>query len=367
MKGCLAKTLVSGALALAVLAGAWIVLERRSTSVLEEARARWDASGAPQGANQVLPPIDAAQDAGPIYTQVARSWASAGADKSAHEAQVRERMHAAAQLSACRLWRADMRDLDAQTIAGLAALTQDCLLPAADRAQAAGDADGAWTAIESVLALAAHLREDPLVASLVLSRVIAAQGFEKLRAFLGVLPLDAAHARQLLASVQRLHPEFDVLRALDGERVLVAEPAWESLVGERALLAPWRRLDEKQYLELAELAREQLASKPWEPLAVPEVPEIYPVTRVMSAGFAKLGGAWVLEERHARDLAEIALRLAIARAESGRYPDELAELGAHPIEPVSRRGYSYTRDGAGCTLALPEGPHSAGTTWSLPR
>jgi len=77
----------------------------------------------------------------------------------------------------------------------------------------------------------------------------------------------------------------------------------------------------------------------------------------MNSGFPQLSGARVLEERHARDLAEIALRLALARAESGSYPATLAALGDLPREPLTNTPYAYARAGEGYTLA----------SWAVPR
>jgi hypothetical protein len=373
VKPWLARTLLWSAIALVLLAGLWLLLDSKWSGEVGRLRARSSAS-----VERLLPPIDPAQDAGPIYAEVGRVWGSwyMGGEHplatdshpsyldSPEFAHIEELMHAAAEKPHCRLFQREQRSFEPNIFHGLGVLSSSFLLPAVRH----GDEQDAWRRLDSLLALSAHLREDPLILSLLLSRALASRSLDELRASIAQIPLAAEEARRLLASVQRLHPESDVVRALDGERVLFAEPAWDSIVEGKfpsglwmradladslrlKVLRPWRLLDEAKYFELLEATRARLAANPWEELPTPELPDVFPITRIMNSGFPQLSGARVLEERHARDLAEIALRLALARAESGSYPATLDALGELPREPLTNTPYAYARAGEGYTLA----------------
>jgi hypothetical protein len=398
VKPWLARTLLGSAIALALLAGLWLLLDAKWSGEVERLRARPSASVA-----ELLPPIDPAQDAAPIYVEVGqawRSWQKAEQHESPKHVEIVslegfrpedhplapdphpayldapeflrivQQMQAAAQKPHCRLWRLAERELEPGTFPALAILSQSYLLPAALHAAENGDEQGAWAQFESVLVLGPHLREDPLILSLLLSSAVARNSLGVLPRILERAPLAADQARRLLAIVRRLHPEQDVLRAFDGERVLFAEPAWDSIVEGRLptgiwmctdladslklkFLRPWRLLDEAKYFELQEAARAGMVASPWQAQPEPEIPDLFPIAQILGGGFRKLTGAWVLEERHARDLAEITLRLALAHEESGSYPPALDALGELPCEPLTGRPYSYTRAGAGYSLALP--------------
>ena len=398
MKSWLAKTLLWSAIALVVFAGLWMLLDSKWSGEVERLRARPSAS-----VEELLPPIDPADDAGPLYAEAWRAWAKlehAAFDvrtntspptngvaldlqtftaidipqemetESPEIAPIEELLHAAAGKRHCRLWDPASRSWAHQELWGLVGLANRHLLPAAEH----GESEVAWTHLECALALGVHLREDPLILALIASRGMTARSLALLSKLLATYPLSADHARLLLASVQRVHPEADVLRAMDGERVLFAEPAWDAIVAGRfpsgiwmradlvdslklKLLRPWRLLDEGKYLETFDAARARLAADPVQVLSEPAIPDVFPITQIMSSGFPKLSGAWILEERRARDLTEIALRLAIVRAEHGAYPDSLAELGDTPREPLTNEPYSYARAGEGYTLS----------NWSIPR
>lgn len=367
MKSWLAKTLLWSAIALVVFAGLWMLLDAKWSGELERLHARPSVS-----VEELLPPIDPAEDAGPIYVEAGRVWASGQHVEhgSPEFARIQELMRAAAQKPHCRLWKQEQRTFAPESLSALATLSQNLLLPALRHA----DAQEAWQGLDSLLALSVHLREDPLIVSLLISSALARHSFDELRPLLVQFPLGAEEARRLLASVQRLHTESDILRALDGERVLVAEPAWDSITRghmpggpgvpeglllstKLRLLRPWRALDEAKYLELQAEYRSSLVANPWEARPAADIPAIFPFTKLMAIGPEKIFGTWVLEERHARDLAEIALRLAIARAESGSYPSTLDALGDTPREPLTNEPYSYARAGPGYTLS----------NWSIPR
>ena len=296
-------------------------------------------------------------------------------------AQVRELLCAATQREHCRFWDSRTRTFSTFILASFVTLSQAVLVPGALRAAKHADAEGTWMQLETEFKLAVHLRESPLIVTLMDSRVTSRQAFESLPLALARVPIDPQHAERLMASLRRLQPETDVLRALDGERVLFAEPAWDSMVEGRfpsgicmdtdlanslkiKALRPWRLLDEAKYFELLEAARARLAANPWLETPAQSVSDVFPITQEMCSGFSKLSGAWVLEEHHARDLAQIALRLALARAESGSYPNTLDALGDVPREPLTNQPYSYARVGAGYTLGIAAQPDS---NWSIPR
>lgn len=398
MKPWLAKTLLGSAIALVLLAGLWMVLDARWSGMVERLRAQ------PRGsAEELLPPIDPAQDAGPIYGEACQRWIEwyepekvplvnralwmwrggrifrleewTIEDESAlawlddpDVTGVRVLLQTAGQKQNCRLWNPRYRGVEPVLQFWLLELGRSVLMPDALRAARRADTARAWDALGSALALAVHAREDPSSETLFLSRTWAQPALRAVPSLLVHIPIDATRARRLLALLDRIQPDRDALRALDGDRVLCAEPIWDDLVAGRfptgvslpsdladslryRILRTWRLLDECRYFEIQDELRERLASDPWRAPPQPEVSDMYPFTReLLPDHIWRFCGPWMLEERRARDLAEIALRLAIARAEHGAYPDSLAELGDTPREPLTGVAYTYAREADGCTL-----------------
>jgi hypothetical protein len=400
VKPWLARTLLWGAIALVLLAGLWLVLDSKWTGELEKQRGSRIAE-----AQRLLPPLAPEDDAGPACRaalqqldkwlarpDVSRETEKAdnllGADRNAPErwseqqaalysfcdaAEPRAILSRVRELLLrphCRIYEVcesggGMHSVHPGFMQYGQMLERECC-----RALLRGERAEAADHVESAFAYSAHLREVPLVCACEESddALLGAAKLLRIHEERGLL--DAQLAGRLLPWLGRIQPLEDWLRAVDGERMLFGQYAWAGLREGRApdgvshptdplgllyskLLRPWRLLQQLKYEKLLDEKRSSIESSPWEKHPRPEVPALYPITATLTT-HAELDGARRLSVRHARDLAEITLRLAIVHAESGLYPDALDELGELPREPRTNAPYVYARAGGGYALGLPE-------------
>ena len=400
MKSWLAKTLLWSAIALVVFAGLWMLLDSKWSGEADARRTSQTVM-----ARELLPPLAPAEDAGPECSAALgrlTSWMLRGAasfqldqaekflgeDRSRPECWSEEQLarfalcdapevqgsldeiHAALMRRRCRLFEVfetggGMHPIPGWTLAFPQLLERECY-----REFLHGNRARAVEHLESAFALAAHAREVPTVEACEQSDYCLLGAVDALHFLAEQGSLDATLAVRIQPWLANIHPEADWLRAIDGERALFGAYAWAGLregrvpngVGYPAdrfgllyskLLRPWRAFEELKYDHVLDEKRALVEQHPWATLKRPEILPIFPIARELTTD-TELYGKPRLHVRHARDLAEIALRLAIERGESGSYPNA---LGDTPREPLTNELYSYARAGEGYTLS----------NWSIPR
>jgi hypothetical protein len=399
VKSWLAKTLLWSAIALVVFAGLWMVLDTKWSGELDARRTSQTAQ-----ARELLPELAPAEDAGPGCSaalerlswwmfwgatglQLDQAEKFLGEDRSRPECWTEEQLARFALCDApevqgwldeveaglmrphCRLFEVcesggGFRSVPSWTIQFPRFLERECY-----REFLRGNRSRACEHLESAFALAAHAREVPTVGACEESDECVLYAVSALRFFAEQGALDATLAARLQHWLASIQPAADWLRAIDGERVLYGQYAWAGLREGVArngithptdplgllyskLLRPWRLFEELKYNALLDEKRALVAQNPWVKAPRPEISPLFQITCALNT-FTELDGEQRLRVRHARDLAEIALRLSIA----GSYPITLDALGDTPREPFTNELYSYARAGEGYTLS----------NWSIPR
>lgn len=402
MKPWLAKTLLGSAIALVVLAGSWLLLDAKWSGALEERRASEAVL-----ARELLPALATAEDAGPecsaaLDRLTVWSWIEArsrfeqaeqflGEDRSRPECWSADELarfdfcdapevqgsldeiEAALARPHCRLFEVCDSGGSWRYVPNCAVWFPRFLERECWRELLRGNRERAAEHVESAFALAAHAREVPTVGACRESDYCALRAIGTLHFLAERGELDAALALRIQPWLANIQPEADWLRAIDGERVLYGQYAWAGLREGTApngithptdplgllyskLLRPWRLFEETRYEALLDEKRSLVEQSPWVKLPRPEISPLFQITRTLTT-FTELDGERRLRVRHARDLAELALRLMIAREASGEYPAALDGLGERPREPLTDADYAYARGADGCTLG----------DWRLPR